>query len=78
MNCPVFFSPSRKYDLVNVWMNSTLCKLIAFIFELLERSICTDKYCLKEWLSAVTFQKKKNKLINTELLNVTQVVLIKP
>lgn len=23
---------SRRYDLVNVWINSTLCKLIAFIF----------------------------------------------
>lgn len=33
---------SGTYDLVNMWIHSTLCKLIAFIFELLERSICSD------------------------------------
>lgn len=34
-----FALSSGTYDLVNMWIHSTLCKLIAFIFEFLERSI---------------------------------------
>lgn len=55
-----FALSSGTYDLANVWIHSTLCKLIAFIFELLERSICSDVSCsVKERLWAVTFQTKK-------------------
>lgn len=56
-----------------MWINSTLCKLIAFL--LITRALCTDKKSLNEWLWAVTFQNK-SKII--QLLNVTQVVLKKP
>lgn len=61
---PWFALSSGTFDLVNVWIHSTLCKLMAFIFELRERSMCSDVSCsVKEALGCYFSDKKLSKII---------------